>query len=342
MILLLERLELYVSSGLTINKALAISAQGISVSSRKSWQKNSIEQVIVRVESGGLLAQGLVQFMHISKTTAGLIEHGESSGGLVRALSSARILLEKDDELLRKCTSAMAYPFIIGLFACVLTIGLIRGVMPQIIPMLKSLHVELPLLTRIVMYISEVLTSHGLYIGFGIIFLCAGLRICYTKIPAVKKFCHSVCIRIPLIGGLVQDYALTVFLQSCGSLVEAGLPVSHAYTHTLDTVPLIPLRDALKQHEHDLSRGVSLGIVLSQKRIPAYVSSLVHAGESSGTLGSSILRAASILDRDIDHMLKKVTSLIEPMMMAGMGCVVGAIALSIMMPIYDISKVLQK
>jgi type II secretory pathway component PulF len=72
-----------------------------------------------------------------------------------------------------------------------------------------------------------------------------------------------------------------------------------------------------------------------------YIVALVSAGELSGTLGASLLRAANILDRDIEHSLKKLTSLIEPLMMIGLGVIVGSIALSIIMPIYDISKVLQ-
>ncbi|NCW28743.1 MAG: hypothetical protein EBV83_10740, partial [Verrucomicrobia bacterium] len=92
----------------------------------------------------------------------------------------------------------------------------------------------------------------------------------------------------------------------------------------------------------NISNGIPLGDIIAKKKMPQFVAPLIHAGEASGTLGNSLLRASLILDRDIENILRKITALIEPIMMAGMGCIVGSIALSIMMPIYDISKVLQK
>jgi len=336
-ILLLERLELYISSGLTLNRALQISGEGIS-----ARQKSSINLVLAEVEAGGLLSKAMIKSLCISPTTAGLIEHGESSGQLARALNSARTLLERQDELLKKVTSATAYPVVIGLFASLLTLGLVRGVMPQIIPMLLSLHVKLPILTLAVIAISEGLTSYGVYSFFGFAIIGVILRIAYKRLPLIKRACQSLLVRLPILGGLVRNYALSVFLRSSGSLIESGLSVAHAYSSTQNTVSLLPLRIKLAVELPQIKKGISLAKIMSKLDIPPFVSPLLLAGESSGTLGASILHAADIIDRDLEHTLKRLTSLVEPVMMAAMGAVVGAIALSIMMPIYDISKVLQK
>ncbi|MFA6295560.1 MAG: type II secretion system F family protein [Candidatus Paceibacterota bacterium] len=336
-ILLLERLELYVSSGLPIDEALKISAEGIS-----KRQKNDMEKVSGAVSAGGLLSYNLTKFIGISDTTTGLIENGELSGDLSRALLSARSLLEREDELLKKCTSAMTYPVVIGLFAVMLTIGLVRGVMPQIIPMLKSLNVSLPLLTRTTIAFSDNLTMYGIQaLLVGIICLII-FSVAYKKIKFVRKIFQAVLMKIPITGTLLRNYAVVVFLRSCGSLIESGLPVTKAYEKTVFAVSFLPLKEVLLSDVSNISRGVSLGNIISNKNLPPYIAPLLHAGEISGTLGTSLLRAATILDRDIEHSLRRLTSLIEPIMMAGMGCVVGAIALSIMMPIYNISKVLQR
>jgi type II secretory pathway component PulF len=148
----------------------------------------------------------------------------------------------------------------------------------------------------------------------------------------------------PLVGSVVYSYWLALFLRSCGTMIESGTSVAESYASAVTGIGFVPLSVPLGRRMGSLSQGVSLASVLSSSeiRIPQYIPALVSAGESSGTLGISLIRAADIVDRDIEHRLKRLTSLIEPVMMAAMGCMVGAIALSIMMPIYDISKVLQR
>jgi type IV pilus assembly protein PilC len=336
-IMFLERLEMYLSSGLEISKVLQISEEGLP-----QRQRNNISGLRSHVESGGTLSTGMLRFIGISKTSAGLVRHGESSGSLSKSLLATRSLLEKEDELYRKCTSAMAYPVVIGLFSVVLTIGLVRGVMTQIIPMLRSLHIDLPLITKVVIFLSETLTKWGIFIFVIIVFIVIIFRIFIKKSASFRMIIQSIIIKIPLAGRLFHDYHLAVFLHSCGALVESGLPVKEAYVSTVETMSLIPLRQFLEKHAPSLSGGVPLGSIIVRKDIPPYITALLCAGEVSGTLGSSIVRAGNILDRDIEHSLKKMTALIEPVMMVFMGSVVGAIAVSIMMPIYSISSVLQK
>jgi type II secretory pathway component PulF len=335
---LLERLELYLSSGLAIDKTLAMISSGM-----KPSHKKAVADICADVISGQPLSKSFAQSINISKNICGLIEQGELSGRLGQSVAAAHALLEREDELYKKCMSAMAYPVIIGVFSSLLTLGLVRGVMPQIIPMLKSLNVRLPLLTRIVIWFSEHLISYGLYIFLAGIVCIVLHSIMLKKYGSYRNALHNILIRIPLIGQLVYSYALSLFLQSCGVLIESGVPLTRAYAHTSATVALIPLRHMLEAEVGHMHAGLPLGSILADKtdRIPLFVPSLIMAGESSGTLGVSLKRAAMILDRDTEYALKKLSSLIEPVMMAGMGCVVGAIALSIMMPIYDISKVLQ-
>ena len=124
--------------------------------------------------------------------------------------------------------------------------------------------------------------------------------------------------------------------------MSSGASITDSYNRVSSRVFLVPLRTYLMERSSGISHGISLASVFSTiNHIPAYVCPLVSAGEASGTLGSSLLRAADIIDRDIENSLKRLTSLIEPIMMVGIGGVVGAIALSIMMPIYDVTRVLQ-
>lgn len=326
------------SAGLSLDKALLIVAQA---SSRRL--RMALDCVRSDILSGHSLSKSFLQHLKISKTYVGLIGHGESSGELLRALSISRVMMEKQQDALRKCTSALVYPCVIGVFAAVLTIGLVRGVMPQITPMLRSLHVDLPLLTRIVISISENMTQYGLYVCGGLVLFMTAFIVLYLRIGWFRYITQAIIARLPIVGRVIFLYSLSIFLQSLGSLVESGAPVPQSFNNTMRTISFLPLQKVISAQLPNIQKGISCGLIFSNlsKRIPPYVPSLLLAGESSGQLGTSLLRAAAIIDRDMDHGLKRMTSLIEPLMMVGMGCTVGSIALSIMMPIYDISKALQ-
>lgn len=336
-ILLLERLEMYYSSGLQINLALFHLEDGL----RKNQQ---ISMVKIRqfVESGGLLSAGLDRYICLPKTISGLIEHGELSGNLTKTLTLAKSIMEKEEELLKRCTGALVYPIVIGLFTIVLTVGLLKGVMSQIVPMLKGLDVPLPFLTRLMIGLSEVVSSYGLYILFGCLGVFLVWKIFIIKTNTWKIVSQNLILKTPFLGNLVYNYHIALFLHSCGSLIESGLQVKDAYMRITASVSYIPLRHFLLVRTVDVARGISLGTVLNQKYTPSYVKPLLNAGETSGVLGLSTIRAGNIVDKEIEHTLKKFTSLIEPVMMVAMGCIVGALALSIMLPIYNISGALQK
>jgi type II secretory pathway component PulF len=338
-ILLLEQLGLYVASGLTLDKTLAIIAEHAP-----AQRKSSVRAMLASVQLGSSFSGVLAEQVTTNGTVIGVIKQGERSGELAKALQSAHILLEKREELTKKCISAFAYPCVIGVFALLLTLGLVRGVMPQIIPLLLSLKVELPLLTKIVVAFSQGIVAYSLYGGVLIVIIFAVLRISYRKYLRVRIMIHTTLLRVPILGSVLRSYCHALFLRACGSLVVSGVSAAQSYQSACEGVGIIPIKINLESRSQALIHGASMASVLRVKELQMapFVSALISAGESSGTLGDSFVRAADILDRNLDHSLKRMTSLIEPLMMIFMGCTVGAIALSIMMPIYDISKVLQR
>lgn len=335
-ILFLERLELCLSAGVSISGALDVASQGLP--SRLIARTIVIRKI---VEAGGSFSTALVEYMGLSLTLAGLIEHGQSSGTLAGALCQTKTILERQDELRKRCFSALIYPVVIGIFAGLVTIGLVKGIMPQIIPLLKNLHVSLPLITRIVIAFSEGLLVYGVIVVIVTIVVGIILLIVFKHFIGFRYFCHKTLLLVPLVGNIVFNYFLAVFLRSFGAMVQSGMAHPHAYFSVVEATYLLPLKFVLQQSLSDINAGYSVGQIFRKKHIPPFVASIITAGEISGTLGICITRAADILDRDIDHSLKRATALIEPVMMILVGAVVGVIAVSIILPIYDISKVLQ-
>lgn len=131
-------------------------------------------------------------------------------------------------------------------------------------------------------------------------------------------------------------------MRSLGGLLLSGASISSSYSQVSDKIFLLPIKIYLNKQTKYISQGVSLASIFKKfNKIPTFIVPLAQAGEASGTLGQSLMRISDILDRDIENNLKKLTSLIEPIMMIGIGVIIGGIALSIMMPIYDVSKALQ-
>jgi len=335
--LLLENLEMYISSGLNLHEAILITCRAFS-----KKEAAHLQNVKILIEQGQTLSKGFENNINLSPALLGLLEHGESSGNLAQSLKLARTIIEREEALIKSCMSALAYPIIIAIFAFVLTLGLMRGVMPQITPLLKSLHVQLPLITRIVMYMSENIGKFSLYIMiFIVVVLPIGIW-AYKRLFKFKLFCHKSIVFTPIVGNLFRQYDLSLFMRSLGGLLLSGANISSSYSQVSDKIFLLPIKIYLNDQTKYVSQGVSLASIFKKLgQIQTYVVPLIQAGEASGTLGQSLMRVSDILDRDIENSLKRITTLIEPIMMIGIGVVIGGIALSIMMPIYDVSRSLQ-
>ena len=336
-ILFLENIEMYVSAGLTMYEAL-----NTTMRIATDAQKKSLENILTCIEQGRLVSYALDTCIGFSPAIIGLIEHGERSGNVARSIRLARTILERQDTLIRSCMSAMAYPIAIGVFACALTIGLMRGVMPQITPLLKSLHQSLPLLTRIMMNISDNIITYGLWICLSGMLVGSFVFFLYRKVSFCTRWFQTFFLSIPIVGTLLRTYILSVTVRSLGSLIESSIGVAAAYSMVVQRIGIIPMRDQFFAKCDSVTRGVPLARLFSTiKHIPPHVAPLISAGEASGSLGESLIRSADIIDRDMEYRLKKLTALVEPIMMIGIGIIVGSIAISIIMPIYDISKNLQ-
>ena len=336
-IIFLERLELYLASGITVDRALNLCADGVS-----HKQREIIASLSIHIMSGRELSAGLSKFLGISISSAMVVSFGEKLGDLTKSIRSVRSDMEKRDELYKKCVSAGVYPVTIGVFSLIFVVGIMKGVMPQIVPLLQSLHTKLPLLSRIMIYISKIITEHGVWIFIAIVVCVACSAFLIKKSIKIRNLLQKTLVHLPLFGKLLSYYHASSFLRSMASMVEAGIVVSSAFVNAASAQSFYPLRMRLLSCV-DLVRDGAMSVsgVISGLSVPTYVSTLCSAGESSGSLGTSLLRGADLLDREVDTTLKRVTSLLEPTMMVVMGTIVGAIALSILLPIYDISKAIQ-
>lgn len=333
----LDRLTMYLGAGISLEKAIHSSSQGFSKA-----EIMSLECARIQVLEGYSLSKSLSLNIKTPKIVTGLLEQGELTGNLSNSILQAKNLLDEQEELKASLLTALLYPIVIASFALVITLGLMVGIMPQITPMLKSLNIDLPLLTKIVIWVSESIVSYGLIFAVGSVLVFSILSFVYKKYSKLAFIVHKILMRIPLIGKLVIYDSVAIFLGAFGRLLESGMSIGEAYERSCELVLIIPLKLHLQSSSFLISRGKSVSRSIDPKSIPVFVLPLIDAGEASGRLDSSLVRSSEIIQKEMSRKLKRLTALLEPTMMVAMGVVIGAIVLSIMMPIYDISKTLQK
>lgn len=337
-ILFLEKMEMYISANMKIDDAVGYCAYGM-----KKKKADEILRIKNILDNGVSLSMSLDKTVRLSKTIVNIIRIGEQTGKMKESIGVSKNLLEREEDLYKKIISSATYPILIGIFAGLLLIGLVCGVMPQIIPMLVSLHVKLPLLTRAVIFISKIVTEYGLVIAVILSFVTMGVTFVYKKITPIKYYVHVLLVHIPLLGDIVQKISLSIFMRSFGSMLSSNITIHDAYISSIQGVSLLPLQKKFTDSSDEISSGRKLSDILCRAEfsIPSFATGLILAGEKSGTLGLSMIRVADIIDRDVDHVLKRLTSIVEPVLMVVLGFSIGGIALSIIMPIYDLSKALQ-
>ncbi len=337
-LIMLEKLTFYLDSHMPLDVALRS-----SIDTNNSKDKIISKNILYMIESGGSISSALNKYTRLPLAFITMIRGGEKSQNMNKSISTVIESINRQDDLKKKIISSMTYPAIIGLFALLMTIGLVRGILPQIIPMLKGLNIKLPFLTRTVIFVSDFISRYGLIIfGFAIIIITA-LIITNKKSKKFRYILHKNTLRIPILGRILILYDLAFIGISFSSMLESGISLVDSYSEIISISRNEFISRSLAQYKEEINNGVSVSVILTRfSFFPVDMISLINAGEKSGKISYAWKRCSESFNSELDHLLKRFTSLIEPTLMITMGIVIGSIALSIMLPIYEMSKSLQK
>jgi type II secretory pathway component PulF len=268
------------------------------------------------------------------KVTISIIKASEESGTLDTALEDLQNNIKKEIEFNDKVRSALIYPvFILIVFVLVMVVILVV-VIPKIATVFTQLNVTLPLPTKIMIFLSNALLTYtipiiavaALLIG-GVIYIYKQNRLAFIR----------VLVSLPVVSLLTQQIDLTRFTRSLYLLLTAGLPITVALELTQDVVIKKDIADAIKHAKNYVYSGKKLseGFKDSKKVIPPIMIKIIEAGERSGALDKSMLDVSEYLDYQVSNTLKTLTALIEPIMLVGVGILVGGMMMSIIAPIYQ-------
>ena len=308
----------------------------------KSKRKRAMYDAIIDdVTNGQFLASSLGKFNKVFGDFAiNIIRTGETSGTLDESLVYLAEELEKKQKLQRKVFGALIYPALI-ITATLGVVGLLTiYVFPKILPIFASLDFELPITTKILIWLTDFLTAWGLLIGA----VTIGLGIFAAWLIAVQEGAHyiwdKIIIRIPLVGKIALNYQVANLNRTIGLLLKADVGVVDSFSIAGDTTGNIAYRRALKAVSASIIQGESISSQLAKRPdlFPDLASQMVAIGERTGRLSDTFLYLSGLYEEGVDNLTRKLSNAIEPFLMVTVGLIVGFIAISIITPIYQVTQ----
>jgi len=321
-----------IEAGLSVVAALTILEEQ-TVDTRLAEVVTSVRQ---EVESGSLLSEAMAMHPKVfSRLYIAMVEAGEAAGVLDQVLDRVAYQIEKETAIKRRVKGAMIYPTVVICFASLVLAGMLMFIVPIFVGIFKSLGGDLPTLTKIVLQFSNVL-RHDWFIVFPVIFgIIFGLR--YLKgTEAGRRVWDRVKLRVPMkIGDTVRKVAMARFSRTLSTLVGAGVDIIKALEITGQTSGNWVIEESLAEVRARVQEGVPIAAPLAaDPTFPPMVAQMVRIGEESGELEKMLSKIADFYEDEVDAAVAALTSIIEPLMMIGVGAMVGTILISMYMPMF--------
>jgi type IV pilus assembly protein PilC len=303
--------------------------------------KAILNKVVKKVGEGLPLSKSLAESgCKFEPTLVSMITFGESAGLLAQCMRQGLGILEKGNHVKNKLLGALVYPGFILLATIGMTSFLVMYIFPKIVPLFSSMNIQLPLLTRIVQWIYQTTLSYGLYVFCAFLMVVSSSMWLYKKKKQFKKYFQLALLRIPLIGVQLKKYNITISCQSVGTLLESGQKLPLILEQVSAGSSLEIYKEIWNSVRLKTIEGATVSSELKRypKFVPAIIPDMLSIGEKTGTLATMFLNISRMYEEELDEFCKHLSSSIEPVLMIGMGLVVGSIALSIILPIYEVTN----
>jgi general secretion pathway protein F len=300
--------------------------------------KRIVEQVHAAVLEGYRLSDALARpagaFPPLYRA---MVAAGEASGALPTILDRLADLLDQQQKVAAKITAALVYPAVLAAVACLVVTILMVFVIPKVVEQFDSMGQTLPLLTRIVIGVSEGLQSFGWLIAL----ILAALIAAYLRAlrnPAFKLKADQFFLGLPFLGQLIRNVHAARLARTLSTMIASGLPVLEGLVLTAGTVRNAALRGGMDEMIAGIREGGALSTAMRRTGVfPPVLIYMTASGESSGRVDAMLTRAAEYLEREFDTFTATLLSLLEPAIIVVLGGVVATIVLSILLPILQIN-----
>ncbi len=330
-----RQLSTMISSGLALLRALHILGQ----QTENKKLKEVMAQVATDVETGGSFSDSLAKHpLDFPPIMISMIRAGEAGGFLEGALDSLATNFEKDAKLRAEIKSAMTYPMMVLLIAIVAVIVMLTFIVPIFKTMFEGLGSSLPIPTQILVTISQNMIW---IIPTLVVLIVVGL-VWYRRnknSEAFRKVVDPMKLKAPVFGKLVQKIAIARFTRNFSNMIGAGVPILQALNIVGSTSGNYTIEQATKRIADSVRNGQSIAKPLAEEPVfPPMVVQMMAVGEDSGSLEIMLNKVADFYDAEVEASTKALTSMIEPLLIAFLGIVIGGMVVALYMPIFSIAS----
>lgn len=299
-------------------------------------------QVVFDVESGHTVADALAKHPKaFSDLYVNMVAAGEAGGILDTILMRLATFMEKNDALMRKVKSAMVYPSVIFAVAAMAISVLLIFVIPVFQNMFASVKLVLPLPTRIVILLSEILKQGWWMFGVGGYVGFLGFKR-YVATPNGRLQVDKLLLNLPVLGDLLRKSAVSRFTRTLGTLLSSGVSILDGLEITAKTAGNRVIQDAIMASRSSIAGGDTIAAPFAESRVfPPMVISMIAVGEQTGGLDEMLTKIADFYDDEVDAAVGGLLSLLEPLIVICLGVVVGGLVVAMYLPIFDMINAVQ-
>ncbi|MEK7581809.1 MAG: type II secretion system F family protein [Patescibacteria group bacterium] len=330
-----KNLSAMINAGLSISRALEI----LEKQTNNKKLKQALGGILNGISQGKTLSEGLQDYPRIfSPLFVAMVHAGEESGGLSVSLKEISLHLEQSYILLRKVRGALIYPAIVVAAIIIIGILMLIFVVPTLTSTFKELNVALPVSTRFIIKLSDILSNYTIISLVGLIAL--GITFFWAiRTKKGGKFFDFVILRIPFIGGLVREVNTARTTRTLSSLITAGVPITQSTSITTDVLQNFYYKEALFLATGKIEKGATIASVFKENTFlyPIMVGEMIEVGEETGKLSEMLLDVAHFYEEQVSEATKDMSTIIEPVLMLFIGGAVGFFAISMISPIYSLT-----
>jgi type IV pilus assembly protein PilC len=308
-------------------------------------EKPSMQKLIMAikgdVEAGTTLHEALAKHpLYFDDLFVNLVEAGEHAGALETLLDKIATYKEKTEALKKKIKKAMMYPAAVVAVAVIVSVILLIFVIPQFESVFKSFGADLPAFTMMVVNLSKFVQTSGIYIAVAVAGALFAFFHFYKRSRPMRQGIDRALLKAPIIGPILVKSAIARFMRTLSTMFAAGVPLVEALTSVAGATGNIVYQDATLRIRDEVSTGMRLQKCMENTGLfPNMVVQMIAVGEESGSLDAMSGKVADFYEADVDNAVDSMSSLMEPMIMAVLGVLVGGMVIAMYLPIFKLGAV---
>jgi len=331
-----KHLSIMLKSGIALPEAL----ESLEDQAKGSASKKILNGIAADVQKGKSLEHAFSKYpkafdpLYIS-----LIKVGEHSGSLEKNLEHLSEQLEKEHDFRQKIQSALLYPLLVLSATACLGGGISFFILPKLVDFFEGLDVELPLTTRILLFVATLMKEHGFLIIFTFSFLIFNF-VLIVRSKLVRPHWHRFLLRLPIIGSFFKYVHLSSFCRNLGIMLESSIPIAEALEISAGGLGNEVFKADVRKIGRSVEKGKSIEAILKKENFfefPSILAKMIGVGERTGNLEQNLLYLSDFFEAEVDTASKNFANILEPLLLLGIGLVVGFVALAIISPIYQLT-----